>query len=123
MELYDDDLKEENEDSDDNLNQTKDDNYGFVVDSNNNDDDGKIKLSAVWQAYNENEFITNAAKYEEYLYMLSQYFMKDPKSLTNNLVFHFENSEEDYYPFKFNFYSIKYDYIVKFILYKLFTLI
>lgn len=54
-------------------------------------------------------------QYEEYLYMLSQYFMKDPKSLTNNLVFHFENSEEDYYPFKFNFYSIKYDYIVKFI--------
>lgn len=54
-------------------------------------------------------------QYEEYLYMLSQYFMKHPKSLTNNLVFHFENPEEDYYPFQFNFYSIKYDYIVRFI--------
>ena len=32
------------------------------------EDDGKIKLSAVWQAYQEKEYLADAARYEDYVY-------------------------------------------------------
>ena len=32
------------------------------------EDDGKIKLSAVWQAYQEKEYLVDAARYEDYVY-------------------------------------------------------
>ena len=36
--------------------------------SDGTEDDGKIKLSAVWQAYQEQEYLVDAARYEDYVY-------------------------------------------------------
>tara|TARA_B110000483_G_scaffold242095_1_gene326820 strand:- start:12236 stop:13666 length:1431 start_codon:yes stop_codon:yes gene_type:complete len=70
-------------------------------------------LNKILKDFNENYSVDNSniLEYEQYLYIISTYFMKHTRSLKKDIIFHPNTSENDSYTFTLNYYDISYDNI------------